>query len=250
MKKKSREKKVEAAENKTHPYFLFLIHSKNKNIPQVLSAMDRHNAAAAAEDGGASAKAAAALARFEVGDATRVELEDSTFDAVHSRDTLLHIEDKSLVLKKAFDALKPGGMILLTDYLKAPPPTTSEEGGAEGGEGASAADAADAADTSDPELEFSAYVSKRGYHLWDLPTYAAALAEAGFAEIVAEDRTRAFEACLSSELERAAGDRDAFVRDFSEEDFEEVVGAWRAKLARVARGQQRWGLFMAKKPLL
>ena len=225
--------------------------------------MDRHNAAAAAEDGGASAKAAAALARFEVGDATRVELERGAFDAVHSRDTLLHIEDKALVLRKAFDALRPGGMILLTDYLKAPPSEEREAG--EGRSSEASADAAAAAaaaaasakeedeeeeeEEPDSTLEFSAYVSKRGYHLWDLPTYAAALREAGFADVVAEDRTGAFGACLASELERAAGDREAFVRDFSEGDFEEVVGAWRAKLARVARGQQRWGLFVARKPL-
>ena len=96
---------------------------------------------------------------------------------------------------------------------------------------------------------FSTYVSKRGYHLWDLPTYSAALQETGFADVVAEDRTGAFEACLKSELEKAEADREAFVRDFSEEDFEEVVGAWRAKLTRVAKGQQRWGLFVARKPL-
>ena len=207
--------------------------------------MDRHNAAAAAEDGGASARAAAALARFEVGDATRVELENATFDAVHSRDTLLHIEDKKLVLQKAFDALRPGGMILLTDYLKAPPTTTASDE-----EETATSDASTTTTTSEADsIEFSDYVAKRGYHLWDLPTYATALAEAGFEEIVAEDRTRAFEGCLSSELERAAAGKEAFVRDFSEEDFEEVVGGWRAKLARVARGQQRWGMFVARKPL-
>lgn len=219
------------------------------SVNMVLSAMDRHNAAVAAEDGGARARAAAALARFEVGDATKVELEDAIFDAVHSRDTLLHIEDKALVLKKAFSALRPGGMILLTDYLKAQPSREGGEGEEAAAASASAEDASAAPAASASETEFSEYVSKRGCHLWNLPTYSAALREAGFTEIVAEDRTRAFEACLASELERAAADRDAFIRDFSEADFDEVFGGWKAKLARVARGQQRWGLFVARKPL-
>jgi len=237
---------------KTHLFSLLsFFHSQNQNSNQVLSAMDRHNAAAAAEDGGASAKAAAALARFEVGDATRVELEPQSFDAVHSRDTLLHIEDKALVLRKAFDALRPGGMILLTDYLKAPSDEEESSSGGEEASGSAAAPASAPSETTEPDstLEFSTYVSKRGYHLWDLPTYSAALQETGFADVVAEDRTGAFEACLKSELEKAEADREAFVRDFSEEDFEEVVGAWRAKLTRVAKGQQRWGLFVARKPL-
>lgn len=205
------------------------------SVNMVLSAMDRHNAAAAAEDGGAGARAAAALARFEVGDATRVELRESSFDAVHSRDTLLHIEDKAVVLKKAFDALRPGGMILLTDYLCAAP---SENNDVENNNV-----------DEEEENDFAAYVSKRKYHLWDLETYRKALADAGFEGVVAEDRTGAFERCLTEELERAAAGRDEFVRDFSEADYDEVVGGWKAKLARVARGQQRWGLFVARKPL-
>jgi hypothetical protein len=40
----------------------------------------------------------------------------------------------------------------------------------------------------------------------------------------------------------------AFVADFGEEGYEEISGGWRAKLKRVAAGEQRWGLFVARKP--
>ena len=36
--------------------------------------------------------------------------------------------------------------------------------------------------------------------------------------------------------------------EFSEQDYSEVVGGWAAKLDRVAEGEQRWGLFTARKP--
>lgn len=43
-------------------------------------------------------------------------------------------------------------------------------------------------------------------------------------------------------------DRDGFVAEFSERDYAEVADGWRAKLARVEAGEQRWALFRATKP--
>ncbi len=57
-----------------------------------------------------------------------------------------------------------------------------------------------------------------------------------------------FEASLKRELAAAEADRAAFVAEFSETDYSEVVGGWAAKLQRVADGEQRWGLFTARKP--
>ena len=34
----------------------------------------------------------------------------------------------------------------------------------------------------------------------------------------------------------------------SQSDYDEVVASWRAKLARVKAGEQRWGLFRAFRP--
>lgn len=32
-----------------------------------------------------------------------------------------------------------------------------------------------------------------------------------------------------------------------QEDYEAIVGGWKAKLVRSSSGEQRWGLFIAKK---
>ena len=37
-----------------------------------------------------------------------------------------------------------------------------------------------------------------------------------------------------------------FQRDV-QEDYDEIVGGWKAKLKRSSVGEQRWGLFMARK---
>ena len=36
-------------------------------------------------------------------------------------------------------------------------------------------------------------------------------------------------------------------QEFSEEDFSYLIDGWTTKLERCARGDQKWGLFQAKK---
>lgn len=81
-----------------------------------------------------------------------------------------------------------------------------------------------------------------------LQEYAGALEAAGFAGVTVEDRTPQFEGCLRRELAGMEADRAGFVAEFSERDFAEVADGWRAKLARVEAGEQRWALFRATKP--
>jgi len=57
-----------------------------------------------------------------------------------------------------------------------------------------------------------------------------------------------FEASLKRELEVAQKGRADFINEFSEKDYEAIVGGWQDKLVRVADGQQKWGLFTAVKP--
>lgn len=74
------------------------------------------------------------------------------------------------------------------------------------------------------------------------------LRDAGFDGVAALDRTEQFKTGLQRELAAAEEDREAFVSQMSEEDYEEVVSSWRSKLDRVAAGEQKWGLFRAFRP--
>ncbi|CAM6084785.1 unnamed protein product [Calypogeia fissa] len=76
---------------------------------------------------------------------------------------------------------------------------------------------------------------------------AQMLSDAGFADVVAEDRTDQFVEILKAELEVTRFNRDQFIADFSEHDYNYIVDGWEAKLKRCGRGEQKWGLFVAAK---
>ncbi|GBG81820.1 hypothetical protein CBR_g34001 [Chara braunii] len=80
--------------------------------------------------------------------------------------------------------------------------------------------------------DFQAYVKQRGYDLHDVETYGK------FMDI------------LEKELTKTEKEKETFIKDFSEADYNAIVNGWRAKQARCAQGEQKWGLFTAQKPLL
>ncbi|XP_022955089.1 phosphomethylethanolamine N-methyltransferase-like isoform X1 [Cucurbita moschata] len=157
---------------------------------------------------------------FEVADCTKKTYPDNTFDVIYSRDTILHIQDKPALMKSFYKWLKPGGKVLISDYCRS--------GGT-------------------PTDEFAEYIKQRGYDLHDVKAYGQMLRDAGFDEVTAEDRTDQFIRVLQRELSTLEKEKEEFVQDFSAEDYNEIVDGWKAKLARSSTGEQRWGLFIAKK---
>ncbi|KAI8528614.1 hypothetical protein RHMOL_Rhmol12G0161400 [Rhododendron molle] len=157
---------------------------------------------------------------FEVSDCTKKTYPDNSFDVIYSRDTILHIQDKPALFKSFYKWLKPGGKVLISDYCKSAEP---------------------------PSLEFAAYIKQRGYDLHSVEAYGQMLRDAGFDEVIAEDRTDQFMKVLQMELNAVEKDKKEFIEDFSEEDYDEIIGGWNAKLIRSSSGEQRWGLFIGKK---
>jgi len=159
---------------------------------------------------------------FEVADCTKKEYPEGTYDVIYSRDTILHIQDKPALFKKFYKWLKPGGRLLISDYCKA---------------------------CGTASTEFQEYIKQRGYDLHDVEAYGQMIKDSGFCDVVAEDRTNQFIEVLQKELCSIEKDKDAFVHDFSEEDYSSIVDGWKAKLTRTSCGEQKWGLFFAKKQL-
>ncbi|KAJ0232496.1 Phosphoethanolamine N-methyltransferase 1 [Hirschfeldia incana] len=155
---------------------------------------------------------------FEVADCTTKTYPDNSFDVIYSRDTILHIQDKPALFKKFFKWLKPGGRVLITDYCKS-------------------------AETPSPT--FAEYIKQRGYDLHDVQAYGQMLKDAGFEDVIAEDRTDQFVRVLRRELEKVEKEKEEFISDFSQEDYNDIVGGWKAKLER--SDEQKWGLFIANK---
>ncbi|KAK9996606.1 hypothetical protein SO802_021292 [Lithocarpus litseifolius] len=157
---------------------------------------------------------------FEVADCTKKTYPENSFDVIYSRDTILHIQDKPALFRSFHKWLKPGGKVLISDYCK---------------------------NAGTPSLEFAEYIKQRGYDLHDVKSYGQMLRDAGFTDVIAEDRTEQFIQVLQLELNAVEKDKDAFIKDFSEEDYNDIVGGWKAKLIRTSSGEQRWGLFIASK---
>jgi phosphoethanolamine N-methyltransferase len=150
---------------------------------------------------------------FEHADILRYE-PSIAYDLAHSRDAFLHIHAKGRLFAALARCLRPGGVVLFSDYLC--------------GAGA-------------PSPEFAAYIHERRYDLCSLAGYRAHLELAGLTVLLAEDRTADFIAILKRELEQlAASPLPAHERD-------ELAHSWQAKLARARAGEQRWGVFLGQK---
>ncbi|KAL9974416.1 hypothetical protein ACROYT_G011443 [Oculina patagonica] len=160
--------------------------------------------------------------QFEVSDATKREFPSERFDAVYSRETILHIKDKKALFQKIFRWLKPGGQLLITDYCCSPGKHSEQ---------------------------FTKYLQERQYHLIDVESYGKILREVGFEAVTVEDRTTQFGQIIESELKNFEQSKDKFVKDFSSEDYSSIVSSWTNKLSRCRGGEQTWGVFYAKKPM-
>jgi phosphoethanolamine N-methyltransferase len=148
---------------------------------------------------------------FEFGDILE-HTADSVYDVVYSRDAFLHIPEKALLFQTLKRALKPGGLMFFTDYCW--------------GEGMHSA-------------EFLEYVAQRKYDLHTVKDYGKLIAEAGFVEVQAMDKTSLFGDYLELELAKLPND----------DSLPEIRKSWQDKLTRNRKGEQGWGWFMAHKAM-
>ena len=150
---------------------------------------------------------------FEHADILRYERPDG-FDLAHSRDVFLHIHNKAGLFDAIRRCLRPGGLLLFSDYL-------------------CGADAKSA--------DFETYIRSRGYDLRSIEAYQLLLDQAGFEVLLAQDRTANFIEILERELEQLQSSQlDAAERAA-------LAQSWRDKLRRARAGEQRWGVCLAKK---
>ena len=160
---------------------------------------------------------------FKVADALTYPFEANSFDLIYSRDVILHIASKDKLFSRLLEAAKPGGKLIMTDYCCGPQDAWDEE--------------------------FKAYVVKRGYSLVTVDEYSKILSDAGWVVDRAEDTTSWFLDILKTEKERAIKNKTEFLSKFTQEDFDHLMEGWDTKLVRVPKGHQRWGYFVAHKPL-
>jgi len=157
---------------------------------------------------------------FQQGDIRTAALPKDTFDLAWTRDCILYIAEKHLVWKNVYKSLKTGGQLFITDFCKGNGPLSKS---------------------------FMTYLGHCHYHLQDLDTYSQTLEMAGFQDIRIEDHTKAFIDSLRDELKALNDDRDQFLREFTESDFDYLENRWDKKIQFCEQGDFLWGLFIAEK---
>ncbi|MGB8325969.1 MAG: methyltransferase domain-containing protein [Steroidobacteraceae bacterium] len=125
------------------------------------------------------------------------------YHVIYSRDVFLHIHDKPRLMALLHGLLLPGGLLFFTDYARGEGPLSAE---------------------------FAAYIAQREYDLRTVRDYRELLEQAGFLQVVAEDRTAEFVSILQAELARIADDA-AHV---------DIRRSWLEKIERARRGEQGW----------
>jgi SAM-dependent methyltransferase len=106
---------------------------------------------------------------------------DGCFDAVFSKDALLHVPDKDTLFAEAFRVLKPGGVLAASNWM--------------------------IGHDDEPSLEMKAYVAAEGlsFAMASPARYIKAMRRAGFVGVTARDRNPWYREVARGELERLKG---------------------------------------------
>lgn len=123
--------------------------------------------------------------------------EDESFDIVFSKDSLIHVEDKSALYKEIWRVLKPGGQFAASDWLRSH-------------------DAEDLADFR----EWRSMTAHR-FSMQTLEETIAELSAAGLEEVRSRDRTQWYVDIASREVEtmKSAEWQSAFVAAFDQQSY-------------------------------
>merc|ERR1711893_169002 len=113
--------------------------------------------------------------QFYVEDATKMAYPDSYYDVVYSRDTILHVDNKQAMFENFLRCLKPGGILLISDYCRG---------------------------DQKHSKKFEDYVKQRGYNLLTVKEYGRTLERAGFSDVEALDNSKYFIEILNGEVQK------------------------------------------------
>ncbi len=152
-------------------------------------------------------------------------LADGSFDVVFSKDAIVQIPDKPAVFADAWRVLRPGGWLIVSDWLRGGPPAYSTA-----------------------MLEFFR-LEGIAYNMASLTETTAALAAAGFIDIQARDRNGWYRELARRELASLEGELRPLVSErIGQERTAHFIANWRQMVLVLERGELRPVHLKARKP--
>jgi SAM-dependent methyltransferase len=147
-----------------------------------------------------------------------------SFDVVFSKDAIVQIPDKAALFADAYRLLRPGGSLIVSDWLR-------------GGRGAYSA-------------EMLEYFRLEGiaYNMANMAETIATLARVGFVEIEGRDRSAWYRDLARRELAALAGELRPLVTErIGAQRAEHFVNNWRQMVLVLERGELRPAHLLARK---
>jgi len=160
---------------------------------------------------------------FDIVDCMTHDFKPQSFDAIFTKDAMIHIKDKLFLFSKFYKWLKPGGRLLITDYaVGRETPSTPE---------------------------FALYVKQRGYNLCTVDKYGDFVRNAGFDndKVTAIDNCDTFMSILAAELARFQAQKEDFIQEFCLKDYKDLEKGWQDKIKYCADKDMTWAIMFARK---
>ena len=156
----------------------------------------------------------------------QLPFEDGSFEVVFSKDSIIHIPDKSALASDVFRVLKPGGQFAASDWL------ISHDG--------------------KPSPEMSEYIKAEGldFAMASPGEYQKALVTAGFVEIELVNRNPWYSKVAAKELEWLKGpNRQDLAKRHGKEFIDHQIEIWMKLVGVLKSGEHCPHHIRAKKPL-
>jgi SAM-dependent methyltransferase len=162
---------------------------------------------------------------YQVVDPGPLPFRDETFDVVFSKDAIIHIRDKEDIYSEALRVLRPGGRLLVSDWLR--------------GDG----------EAVTPRVQDFIAASGHNFTLLSLREIGLIIEKLGFVEIDLVDRQVWYLAEATAELGKLRSLlKPLFLERWGEKALEDETAFWEVLVAALEEGAMRPGHIRAKKP--
>ncbi len=162
--------------------------------------------------------------RFELVKPGPLSFADESFDVAYSSGAFTQIADKTGMFRQCYRVLKPGGLLLVYDWMKAPGPYS-------------------------PDMLYFIKMEELTYAMETLEAHGPLLAEVGFADIELEDAAEEYRRDAMAEYELMKGNlRPQMVELLGQERAEHFIEDWRSLTVVLIKGELRPGRYRARKP--